>query len=124
VVADCPFASFDEIANERLAQVSGLPQFAFWPIVRLGFAYTRIADGLDLRRASPAAVIRTTDVPVLLIHGSADSNIPPHHSVELHALNPSSTRLWIVPGAGHVASLTTTPQIYARTVVAWFHAHQ
>jgi uncharacterized protein len=123
LVADCPFATFEEIAYERLAQISGFPQFAFWPIIRAGFVYTRIADGVDLRQASPAAVIRTTHVPILLIHGSADSNIPPHHSLELHALNPGATQIWIVPGAGHVESLATAPHMYARNVVAWFSSH-
>lgn len=124
LVADCPFASFREIAYERLAQVSGLPQTVFWPIVNLGFAYAEVADGVDLRQASPEQVLRQTHVPVLLVHGAEDTNIPPHHSEELHAANRSFTRLWIVPGAGHVASLATAPETYARNVVEWFTSHQ
>ena len=43
IVADSPFATFEEISYERLQQVTGLPQIAFWPIVRLGFLYARLA---------------------------------------------------------------------------------
>ena len=123
IVADSPFATFEEISYERLQQVTGLPQWAFWPIVRLGFLYTRLAYGVDLQRASPAEAIRSTRVPVLLIHGAADTNIPWHHSQQLHALNPSATALWLVPGAEHVSSLATEPETYARTVVDWFNNH-
>ena len=120
VVADCPFATFSEISYERLQQVSGLPKFTFWPIVRLGFLYTDLAYGVNLDRASPLDAVRATRVPVLLIHGTADTNIPPHHSQELHAANPASTQLWLVPGAGHVSSLAADPGTYAAKVTAWF----
>jgi uncharacterized protein len=123
IVADSPFATFEEISYERLRQVTGLPRPAFWPVIRLGFLYTRLAYGVDLERASPADAIRSTRVPVLLIHGAADTNIPPHHSQELHALNPSATSLWLVPGAEHVSSLGTDPETYSRTVVDWFNNH-
>ena len=123
IVADCPFATFEEIAYERLHQVSGIPQPFFWPVVHLGFLYADLSYGVDLRQASPLGAIRLTRVPVLLIHGTADRNIPPHHSLELHAANPAATRLWLVPGAGHVASLSTDPQNYARKVVSWFQSH-
>ncbi len=123
LVADCPFATFEEISYERLEQVSRIPKPLFWPMVRLGFLYTEVRYGVDLRKASPEDAIRSTRVPVLLIHGSADTNIPPHHSMELHAANPATTGIWIVPNAGHVASLQTEPKEYARTVVAWFMDH-
>jgi fermentation-respiration switch protein FrsA (DUF1100 family) len=61
-------------------------------------------------------------VPILLIHGDADRNIPPRHSRELHALNPA-TQLWEVPGAPHVASYGTAPEEYERKVVEWFRTH-
>jgi uncharacterized protein len=123
IVADCPFATFEEISYERLQQVSGLPKFAFWPIVRLGFLYTNLAYGVNLDRASPLDAVRATRVPVLLIHGTADTNIPPHHSQQLHAINPAATELWMVPGAEHVSSLAADPQTYAAKVIAWFNRH-
>jgi len=123
VVADSPFANFEEIAYERLQQVSGIPQLAFWPVVRLGFVYADLTERVDLRQASPLESVRATRVPILLIHGAADTNIPPHHSDELHAANPGSTKLWIVPGASHVASLGTEPETYERNVVDWFRSH-
>jgi pimeloyl-ACP methyl ester carboxylesterase len=119
LVADCPFATFEEVAYDRLAQRGVIVPFS-WPIVRIGFLYARLRYGLNLREASPAAAVRATKVPILLIHGMEDANILPRHSRELHALNPAMTQLWEVPGADHVASLGTAPLQYQRKVTAWF----
>lgn len=123
VVADSSFATFEEIAYERLEQIGHLPKPVFWPVVRLGFLYGDVRYGVDLRQASPVEAVRHTHVPILLIHGGADTNIPPHHSQELQAANPVAARLWIVPGAEHTQSISADPQRYARTVVDWFHSH-
>jgi uncharacterized protein len=123
VVAECPFATFEEIAFDRLTQHSGLPRFALWPLVHGGQFYARARYGLDLRHASPAAAVSHTRVPILLIHGDRDTNIPPRHSRELHALNPQETTLWEVPGASHVAAMVTAPEEYVRRVVGWFETH-
>jgi len=120
LVADCPFATFEEIARDRLDQRGAVGSAVSWPVVHFGFLYARLRYGLNLRDASAAAALRTSRVPVLLIHGTLDTNIPPRHSRELHALNPAMTELWEVPGAGHVASLATAPLEYQRRVLAWF----
>jgi len=123
VVADSPFASFEEIAYDRLQQFSGMPRPVFWPVIHFAFAYTSLRYGVDLRRASPVNAIRVTKAPVLLIHGALDTNIPPRHSEQLHAANPATSRLWIVGNAGHVASLSTDSDEYVRNVVGWFQSH-
>jgi dipeptidyl aminopeptidase/acylaminoacyl peptidase len=123
MVADCPFDSFEDIAYYRLQRLSGLGRWAAWPVVQTGFLYTRLIYGFDLRRASPADAVRSTTVPILLIHGTADTNIPPEESVALHALNSRSTTLWLVPGANHVGSLGANPREYARRVTEWFRSH-
>jgi pimeloyl-ACP methyl ester carboxylesterase len=123
LVADCPFDSFEDVAFYRLENASGLGRWATWPVVETGLLYTRLVHGVDLRQASPARVIRSTTTPILLIHGTADTHIPPGESIALHALNPQSTALWLVPGAGHVASLSRDPREYARRVTEWFRSH-
>ena len=123
VVAECPFDSFEDVAYYRLEQASKLGRWASWPVAQVGFLYARLVYGLDLRQASPANAIRTTTVPILLIHGMADNHIPPSQSVALHALNPQSTTLWMVPGAQHVSALGANPREYVRRVTEWFRTH-
>lgn len=123
VVAECPFATFEEVAFDRLSQYCHFPHFVLWPLVHGGQLYARERYGVDLRQASPAGVVACTRIPILLIHGDRDTNIPPRHSQELHALNPETTVLWQVPGATHVAAVVTAPDEYTRRVVGWFDAH-
>lgn len=122
-VAEAPFAEFREVAFDRLAQKTALPPLLFRPIIDLGMVYGRLRYGVDLNEASPAAAVRDTRVPILLIHGTEDRNIPIRHSRELHALNPASTVLWEVPGGHHVDALATAGQEYVTCVLDWFGSH-
>ena len=123
VVADCPFYTFRDIAYYRLGQISHLGRAPLWPVVTFGFAYARVRYGVDLDRASPAEAVRSTHIPILLIHGTRDTNIPPSHSERLYALNPASTRLWLVEGAEHLDAMRVNPQLYVRTVLDWLAGH-
>jgi hypothetical protein len=123
VVAECPFATFEQIAYYRLEHVSHLGRWASWPVAQTSFLYVRLRYGVDLQQASPAAAIRSTQVPILLIHGARDVNIPPSHSGTLHALNPQATRLWLVPGAAHVRASIECHDEFVRRVVEWFRSH-
>jgi uncharacterized protein len=123
VVAECPFVTFQEIAYDRLQQSTGLPRLPLWFIVQTGFLYAEVRHGLDLHDASPLEAIRATKVPILMIHGTADDNIPYRHSEQLHAANPAAITLWLVPGARHVNALGADPQLYMRRVTDWFANH-
>ena len=120
LVADSTFDTFENIAYYRLEQASGLGRWASWPTAQAGFLYARLRYGVDLRQASPAAVISTTRTPILLIHGTRDVNTPPSQSQHLHDLNPVATRLWLAPGAAHVSALGTCPEEYQKKVLEWF----
>jgi len=124
LVADCSFATFEEIANDRLSQ-HGIRSGALrWPLIELGFTYARLRYGVDLWSASPAAALQRSHTPVLLIHGAADDNIPLRHSRELYATYHTNSQLWEVPGAGHVASMSSQPALYCQRVLAWFDTHR
>jgi len=122
VVAECPFATFAEVANDRMSQASGLWRPLFWPVVRAGFLYSQLRYGLNFYQASPLAAVRNTQVPILLIHGTRDVNIYPQHSRELKAANPA-IELWEVPGAIHVGAFAAGQDVFVDRVVGWFEAH-
>jgi hypothetical protein len=50
-------------------------------------------------------VARAITVPVLIIHGAADSETPPAHAHRLFAALAGPKRLILVPNAGHNESL-------------------
>jgi fermentation-respiration switch protein FrsA (DUF1100 family) len=123
IVAECPFVTFQEIAYDRLQQSTRLPRLPLWFILQTGYLYARVRHGLDLHSASPLEVVRTTKVPILMIHGTADDNIPYRHSEQLHAANPAAITLWLVPGAQHVNALGVDPAMYMQRVTGWFADH-
>jgi uncharacterized protein len=120
VVAECPFATFEEVARYRLAQASGAPEWMFRPIAAIGFGYARLRYGVDLTKATPLAAVRAARTPILLIHGDQDTNIPIAQSRELAAANPKWVRLWEVPRATHVNTFGVEPERYIREVLGWF----
>jgi len=123
VVAECPFSTLEDEACDRIGHISRLGRWASWPIAQTGFLYVRLRYDVDLKQASPAAAIRATQVPVLLIHGARDVIIPPIHSRTLHALNPRATTLWLVPGAAHVRASIECHEEFVQRVVEWFQSH-
>jgi len=121
IVAECPFSTFEDVAEYRVG--SRLLPLVAWPVVRIASWYSRLRYGVDVMQASPIDALRRRQTPVLLIHGTADVNIPPQESRDLHAANPASTALWEVDGASHVAAQTAEPQEYRRRVLTWFATH-
>jgi hypothetical protein len=127
VVAECPFANFERVAEDRVAQrIPGPPLLARTlavPMVWSGFIYARARYGLDFRAASPEAVIGGVSTSVLLIHGLEDTNIYPVHSEILVQHNSRSITLWLVPGARHTGAFGAAPAEFERRVLGWFSAH-
>ena len=82
---------------------------------RLFDAATRTLDG-DPRATDPIKVIGLVDpVPLLLIHGEADTTVPIADGRRLAAAAGPSTEHWVVPGAGHGrAHATATAEYEAR----------
>jgi len=128
VVAESPFASFEEIAEYRVAQrlpIGGLAARTIAkPFVWSGFLYARWKYGMDFRAADPANVVANASTPIFLIHGLNDRNIPPEHSRML-ALRNARIALWLVPGATHTGAFAADPEQFRSRVLGWFseHAH-
>lgn len=123
VVAESSFSNFREIAYDRMGQrfATGpwIGRTILRPVVEIALLIARLKYHVDLAEASPEDVVAHTHVPVLLIHGIVDSNIPLRHSLRLVARNPQLT-LWQVPGADHCGAMSLAPDEFERRVVSWF----
>ncbi|GAB6875506.1 alpha/beta hydrolase [Thermaerobacter litoralis] len=124
VVADAPFSDLRTYLEENLAHWTGLPEFPFNWLIR-----TLLPPLVDVHpeRVRPVeAVARMAPTPLLLIHGTADTVIGPHHSRYLALVAERSgvpVELWEVEGAGHVKAYATAPEAYRQRVTAFFDAH-
>ena len=126
VAAESPFASFREIGYDRLGQFfqtgPWLGRTALRPSLEFAFVYARWKYKLDFGQASPENVVAATKVPVFLIHGQSDSNIPVRHSRMITARNPTIT-LWEVPDTEHCGAVSTHPEEFDRKLIDWFDSH-
>ena len=123
VIAESPFSNFREIAYDRMGQPFHLGPWVgrtiLRPIVEVAFLRARWKYGLDMERVAPEDTVASAHVPVLLVHGQMDGNIPVRHSRRIHQRDPK-TVLWEVPGADHCGALAVAPNEFERWLVKWF----
>jgi pimeloyl-ACP methyl ester carboxylesterase len=123
VAAESSFSNFREIAYDRMGQPfhrgSWFGRIALRPLVEAAFLRAHWKYKLDMSQVSPEQAVATTKIPVLLIHGEIDSNIPIRHSRRIHAHGPTTT-LWEVPDAEHCGAYSTAPQKFEQRLLDWF----
>jgi len=123
-VAESPFATFRGVAYVRVGHLfhSGpwVGRIVLRPAVELAFLYGKLRYGVNLANASPKRAVENVRTPILLIHGLDDHNIPPSHSREIQAHNPSDITLWEVPRAKHCGAIVVAPEEFAKRVLQWF----
>jgi pimeloyl-ACP methyl ester carboxylesterase len=123
VVAESSFSSFREIAYDRMGQPFHLGPWVgrtvLRPLVEIAFLRGRWKYGLRMGEISPEDAVASSHVPVLLIHGQIDGNIPVRHSRAIHARAPR-TVLWEVPGADHCGAMAAAPAEFENRLIGWF----
>lgn len=127
VVAESSFESFREVSYARFGRPfhagPWLGRTFFWPADEAGFLYVRLRYGIDMDLASPKHAVVNSKVPVFLIHGTSDRNIPSYNSQDIEAANPSKVFLWLVPNAVHCGARSVAPEEFDRRVLSWFSEH-
>ena len=87
--------------------------------MEVAFYYARWKYHLDFSQVSPEKAVASTKIPIFLIHGQVDHNIPIRHSRLIAAANHAVV-LWEVPGADHCGAIGVAPAELEQKVTAWF----
>jgi pimeloyl-ACP methyl ester carboxylesterase len=123
VASESSFSSFREIAFDRMGQPFHLGPWLgrtlLRPVVEFAFLYVRSKYGLDMEQISPEDSVAATRVPILLIHGQIDRNVPVRHARRIQSRNRNAV-LWEVPNADHCGAISTAPQEFERRLLVWF----
>jgi pimeloyl-ACP methyl ester carboxylesterase len=127
VAVESPYSTFREISYERLGRATRTG-ILFWrtlgrPAIEVAIAYSYLKYGIYLPDASPEAAVEHSTIPSLLIAGTADNNIPMHHSQELEAVCSTHCALWIVPNADHGGASTVAHTEFEHRILDWFQSH-
>lgn len=112
-VEDCGYTSvWDEFAGELKARF-GLPVF---PLMNVTSALCKMEYGWDFREASALEQVKKCTLPMLFIHGDADTFVPAWMVHPLYEAKSDPKELWIVPGVKHALSYHDYPEEYTRRV--------
>ncbi len=127
-VADSPFADLPALVRWRIGSAlhlrPGLHPVVAGPIAWAALWYARLAHGVPLGSARPVARLAQARVPVLVIHGTADRDIPVGDAQTLAAANPRLVSLWFVSGAAHTQTWAAASREYPERVLRFLAAHQ
>ena len=130
VVAESSFANFREVSYDRLGEEmhagAWVGRTLLRPAVEAGLLCARWKYGVDLEQASRENAMATSNVPVFLIHGKKDTNIPSRHSEEILTHNSSRNPaivLWEPAEATHCGAAGAEPMEFERRVTDWFVSH-
>ena len=112
IIADCPYASALDIIL-HVGKSMPIPQWLMKPFVILG---ARIFGGFDLLETNAIEAVKHATVPILVIHGEADTFVPASMSAPLVDANPTLVQRFTVPGAEHGISYLVNTREYCNVI--------
>jgi fermentation-respiration switch protein FrsA (DUF1100 family) len=125
IVADSSYAALTDILEPSFRAYLPRPLRPFRGLV--GPVARRAAErlaGVRVASIRPVdAIGRISPRPVLLIHGAADTLVPPTEALRLYDAAGEPKALWLVPRAGHARALTLETETYFERLLAFFAEH-
>ena len=116
-IEDCGYTSAYSILALQLKESLGLPPFPFMHFVDL--ACKNLA-AFSLQDANPLEAVAHSRVPMLFIHGDADTIVPVEMGQDLYQnCNAPQKELFIVRGAGHAIAGQKEQKLYYEKVVSF-----
>lgn len=119
VVADCGFTSAWDQFEHVLRQKYHLPPF---PVLTIADAWASRKAGYALRQCDATEELKKATVPVLFIHGAADTFVPTWMTEKNYDACPTFKMKWICPDAGHAESWFRDEEQYQNMLNEFFDA--
>lgn len=121
IIADCGFTSPYDIFRHVLRRNFGLPAF---PLIGMTQVLAKHRAGFTYREVSTTDVLKTCRIPVLFIHGGADTFVPVRMTLENYAACGAPKELLIIEGAGHAVSNMEDPVRYREAVLGFMQKYE
>jgi uncharacterized protein len=120
VVAESSFATLRKVFDGYQKRMIKLP---FHYLRNIVIKRSEILAHFKANAVSPLQAVRDIHIPVFLVHGDADVNIPPSASEQIYANANPPRELWIIPHARHDNMWDVGGEEYRGRVVAFFERH-
>ena len=114
IIADCGFTSPKEIISRVYRRALRLPAE---PSVSIASVFAKIFAGFGFSKCDTRKSLRNSRLPVLMIHGQADSFVPCEMSEQGYQVCTSKKQLLIVPDAEHGMSFLADGFRYTAAVI-------
>ena len=119
VVADSPFANVSELIAQETGRKTSFPEWVVPVFLPASKLIARLLYGIDIDSLAPERAAAQLSYPIMVVHGEADTRIPPEHGRRVYqAAQPGST-FWLVPGVEHVDAFLTYPDEYVERVTRY-----
>ena len=117
IVSDSGFARLAPLINRYAKRIYHI---SFTPLVSLVKKVAEIRISAKYDTVNPVDDIKDLKVPVLIIHGDKDENIPVENANMLYESAKEPKKLLIFPGATHVESHSIAQVKYEKEVLGFF----
>lgn len=112
-VEDCGYTSVWDEFSYQLKEDFDLPEFPFMYTTSL---LCQLKYGWDFKEASALKQVARCNLPMLFIHGDADTYVPTWMVYKLYEAKPEPKELWIVPKASHAKSYKDNTKEYVAKI--------
>lgn len=109
IVSDCAFTSPKEVFGHVLRSMYHLPAF---PMLQIADWINKKRAGYGLNDCNAAEEVKHAKVPILLIHGTADTFVPCYMCDEIYENCASPKKKLLIEGAAHAESYYKETKLY------------
>ena len=118
IIAESPYADLERMIKRSYAIFGPLK----YPFVQTTKALAKIFLGINPKEVSPELAVKNISVPILIIHGEKDAQIPVDNAYAIKSSN-NDIELWIVKGSGHGETYALEKEEYERRVKTFLKKH-
>lgn len=112
IIADCPYSAPKKIIQKVCREMRVSPALCY-PFVAIG---AKIFGGFDLEETDALQAVKHSKVPILILHGEADSFVPCEMSEEVRNACPDKVQRHTFPEADHGISYLVDKDRYCKVV--------
>lgn len=113
IIADCGYSEPGAIIKETIRTMK-LPVKPIYQLIKLG---AHLFGRFDLEEAAALHAIERLDIPILFIHGSQDSIVPPAMGEALYEACKAKKERVLIEGADHANSAMTDYGTYEKAIL-------
>ncbi len=122
VVLDSTYAKVNDLISFEIGRKTPVPEWAAPIFIPGASVFANVLYGIDLSKLAPEKAIESVELPILVVHGDADTRIPLEHGLRVHRAAYDGSEMWIVPGAEHGEAFDRFRDEYVRRVVGYLES--